>query len=107
MPHRARGSGHIVGFGGQTGETSNGFAADLLVGIGARNVRQQVCIVKARHRCAAHTRVGVLACERAKRFALVWSYFENRRGTHRGIGVFPTGSWTKFFENSHRPLTVA
>ena len=94
MTHGVRRSGHIVCFRGQSREASNGFAAHLLVRIGARDVGEHVGVIEARHRRAAHARVGVLARERAERVALLRADLIHRCRTHGGIGVLPARSWS-------------
>ena len=70
---------------GQSREPSNGFAAHLLVRIGARDVGEHVGVIEARHRRAAHARVGVLARERPERVGLLRSDLIDRCRTYGRI----------------------
>src|ERR1051325_9304290 len=43
---------------------------------------------------------------RAKGVAILWSDFVDCGSTYGRIRVLPARSWSKFLENTHRPLTV-
>src|SRR6185295_18200901 len=101
LTRHVSGLDRITCFGPNPGELSRGLVANVRVRVGAADLAEHGDVVEARRRGATHARFSVLACERAEHVALVGPEVVDRRRTHRGVRMLPTGLWAEPLENSH------
>ena len=100
VAHRVGGA-DLVGFGGQAGQAADGLGPDLVVRIGAGDVRQHGQIVNPVHRRTPDTSVGVLRRQGAEGVGVIRAKIVDGRRADGRIGVLPPWLGAKFLENTH------